>query len=235
MRSIRQHLAAVLFCGTAAAVSLFLSPATCRADEPDIVLAGTSIDCVSDAEDIVTPGSDASEALLSDDDTVLESQTLCNADGSGPADSGNTGDPSQNPDENNAEPGAGAGSENGSGREHAAGLENWGRAAEGGPILFSAKDGTGLKELKERVEEMFFAGKLNGSEDAWVANARQRTALAAARTSLGLVAESIRAGVPEDMYTIDLADAYRELGYIIGEEVEDELIDKIFADFCMGK
>ncbi len=127
------------------------------------------------------------------------------------------------------------GSENGSGREHAAGLENWGRAAEGGPILFSAKDGTGLKELKERVEDMFFAGKLNDSEDAWVANARQRTALAAARTSLGLVAESIRAGVPEDMYTIDLADAYRELGYIIGEEVEDELIDKIFADFCMGK
>ena len=128
-----------------------------------------------------------------------------------------------------------SGSENGSGREHAAGLENWGRAAEGGPILFSAKDGTGLKELKERVEDMFFAGKLNDSEDAWVANARQRTALAAARTSLGLVAESIRAGVPEDMYTIDLADAYRELGYIIGEEVEDELIDKIFADFCMGK
>ena len=60
-------------------------------------------------------------------------------------------------------------------------------------------------------------------------------ALAAAKDSLGLVRSSIEAGMPEDMFTIDLADAYRELGLILGEEVEDELIDKIFAEFCMGK
>ena len=68
-----------------------------------------------------------------------------------------------------------------------------------------------------------------------LANTRQRQALAAAKDSLGLVRGSIEAGMPEDMFTIDLADAYRELGLILGEEVEDELIDKIFAEFCMGK
>ena len=39
----------------------------------------------------------------------------------------------------------------------------------------------------------------------------------------------------EDFFSIDLMDAYKHLGYIIGEEVEDDLVDKIFSEFCMGK
>jgi tRNA modification GTPase len=39
----------------------------------------------------------------------------------------------------------------------------------------------------------------------------------------------------EDLYTIDLMDAYASLGRITGESVEDDLVDKIFSDFCMGK
>ena len=41
--------------------------------------------------------------------------------------------------------------------------------------------------------------------------------------------------MPEDFYTIDLLDAYESLGLIIGESVEDDLVDKIFHEFCMGK
>ena len=129
----------------------------------------------------------------------------------------------------------------GDGEVHASPAETAWAAAAGAsgagaePIRFSAVDGTGLAELRARIEELFFAGKLEPAEDVWLANTRQRQALAAAKDSLGLVRGSIEAGMPEDMFTIDLADAYRELGLILGEEVEDELIDKIFAEFCMGK
>ena len=42
-------------------------------------------------------------------------------------------------------------------------------------------------------------------------------------------------GMPEDFYSIDLMDAYRELGGIIGEEVDEDLVNTIFKEFCMGK
>ena len=46
---------------------------------------------------------------------------------------------------------------------------------------------------------------------------------------------SIDDGMPEDFYTIDLMNAYEELGKIIGESVEDDLVNEIFGKFCMGK
>ena len=53
--------------------------------------------------------------------------------------------------------------------------------------------------------------------------------------SIRNVSESINAGVSEDFLTIDMMDAYETLGKIIGESVEDDLADRIFKDFCMGK
>ena len=56
-----------------------------------------------------------------------------------------------------------------------------------------------------------------------------------AEKSIGQVLESLKNQMPEDFLTIDMMDAYEELGYIIGESVEDDLVDKIFSEFCMGK
>ena len=42
-------------------------------------------------------------------------------------------------------------------------------------------------------------------------------------------------GMPEDMLTIDMMDAYTSLGEVIGEEIEEDLVNRIFAKFCMGK
>ncbi len=50
-----------------------------------------------------------------------------------------------------------------------------------------------------------------------------------------MVRQSIADGMPEDFYSIDLMAAYERLGYIIGESVEDDLVDTIFKEFCMGK
>ena len=49
------------------------------------------------------------------------------------------------------------------------------------------------------------------------------------------VLESIELGMPEDLYAIDLTNAYESLGKIIGETLEEDIINKIFKDFCMGK
>ena len=47
--------------------------------------------------------------------------------------------------------------------------------------------------------------------------------------------KTIDAGMPEDLFTIDMQNAYEQLGLIIGETIEDDIVDKIFKDFCMGK
>ena len=64
---------------------------------------------------------------------------------------------------------------------------------------------------------------------------RHREALEEAVASIRLVRQSIAEGMPEDFYSIDLMAAYERLGYIIGESVEDDLVDTIFKEFCMGK
>ena len=64
---------------------------------------------------------------------------------------------------------------------------------------------------------------------------RQKTSLQVALDHLHQVTQSIDDGMPEDFYSIDLMGAYEELGKIIGEAVEDDLVDEIFSKFCMGK
>ena len=50
-----------------------------------------------------------------------------------------------------------------------------------------------------------------------------------------MVKQSLADDMPEDFYSIDLMSAYASLGRIIGEEVEDDLVNEIFSKFCMGK
>ena len=64
---------------------------------------------------------------------------------------------------------------------------------------------------------------------------RHKEALQDALNCLHLVEHSIEDGMPEDFYSIDLMNAYEELGTIIGEAVEDDLVNEIFSKFCMGK
>ena len=64
---------------------------------------------------------------------------------------------------------------------------------------------------------------------------RHKEALREAKESMLQVRESIRMGMPEDFYSIDLMSAYASLGTIIGEEVGEDLVNEIFGKFCMGK
>ena len=64
---------------------------------------------------------------------------------------------------------------------------------------------------------------------------RHKEALMDAEKSLEMVMRSLEDHMPEDFYSIDLMNAYEELGTIIGEAVEDDLVNEIFSKFCTGK
>lgn len=102
-------------------------------------------------------------------------------------------------------------------------------------ILFSAKNGEGMDQLEEKIRNMFYSGKVTYNDQVYITNARHKEALENALESLKQVKNSVDAGMPEDFYSIDLMDAYTDLGLIIGESVEDDLVNEIFSKFCMGK
>ena len=102
-------------------------------------------------------------------------------------------------------------------------------------ILFSAKNGEGMDQLEEEIRNMFYSGKVTYNDQVYITNARHKEALENALESLKQVKNSVDAGIPEDFYSIDLMDAYTDLGLIIGESVEDDLVNEIFSKFCMGK
>lgn len=102
-------------------------------------------------------------------------------------------------------------------------------------IPVSAKEGTGMVELEDTIGQMFFHGDILYNNEVIITNVRQKYALLEAAKSLGMVKESILAGMPEDFYSIDLMNAYEELGSIIGEAVGEDLVNEIFSKFCMGK
>lgn len=102
-------------------------------------------------------------------------------------------------------------------------------------IPFSAKEETGLEELKEAIRVMFYEGKVSFNDEIYLTNLRHKECVRKAVNSLYALQESIDSGMPEDFFSIDLMNAYEALGRIIGEAVEDDLIDTIFRKFCMGK
>ena len=102
-------------------------------------------------------------------------------------------------------------------------------------IEISAKNGQGIDELEQTLKEMFFEGKLSFNDEIYITNVRHKTALNNAYEALKKVKESIDMGMPEDFYSIDLMDAYEELGSITGETIGEDLVNEIFSKFCMGK
>lgn len=102
-------------------------------------------------------------------------------------------------------------------------------------IAISAKENLGIDVLEETITEMFFHGTISFNDEVYITNIRHKNALIQAVESLKLVKQSVESGMPEDFYSIDLMNAYEELGIIIGEAVEDDLVNEIFSKFCMGK
>ncbi len=102
-------------------------------------------------------------------------------------------------------------------------------------IPVSAKEQTGIEFLEQKIEDLFFDRKIDFNDEVLITNMRHKAALADSVKSLELVEKSIDDEMPEDFYSIDLMNAYESLSTIIGESLEDDLVNEIFSRFCMGK
>ena len=102
-------------------------------------------------------------------------------------------------------------------------------------IQISAKYFFVIDELENTIKEMFFQGEVSFNDEVYITNIRHKNSLQESLKSLHLVLKSIEDEMPEDFYSIDLMNAYEELGTITGEAVEDDLVNEIFSKFCTGK
>ena len=102
-------------------------------------------------------------------------------------------------------------------------------------LKLSVKKDLGFEELQQKIENLFFNGEINISEDTLITNERNKNSLFNAIKSLENVLSTVENLMPEDFISMDLIDAYRYLGEITGESLDEDIIDKIFSEFCLGK
>lgn len=99
----------------------------------------------------------------------------------------------------------------------------------------SAKNYLGLVELKNLIKKMFFNEEIINNEENILVNIRHLSLLNEAKNSLNLVNTAIEDGMTEEIFAVDLTNAYQSLGKILGEEVGEDVINEIFSKFCVGK
>ncbi len=102
-------------------------------------------------------------------------------------------------------------------------------------ITISAKYNQGIDLFTKELKKMMFHGTIDETQDFYITNARHKNALDEALAGLRMVESSIENQMPEDFFTIDLMNAYESLGSIIGESLEEDLVNEIFSKFCTGK
>ena len=102
-------------------------------------------------------------------------------------------------------------------------------------VQISAKEQTGIEELYQLIQDIFFEGHVSFNDEIYLTNMRHKTEVSEALKSLSMVLQSIEDGMPEDLFIIDMMDAYEKLGLINGETASEDLVNKIFKEFCMGK
>lgn len=110
------------------------------------------------------------------------------------------------------------------------------RLAPGSPLIWiSAEQGTGLSELEDKIVNMVLGGQATASDTVLVASVRHKQALEKAASHLVEAINGLSENVPLDMVSIDIRSAWEDLGEITGTTSTEELLDRIFADFCIGK
>lgn len=102
-------------------------------------------------------------------------------------------------------------------------------------IYISALNNSGIDKLKEKIKEIFNFDKITTSDLTYLTNARSLSLLRQSLNSLNDIKIGLKENLPIDMLEIDLKNIWELLGSIIGETYEDELIDQLFSQFCLGK
>lgn len=103
------------------------------------------------------------------------------------------------------------------------------------PVNISVKSDMGINDIYEKIKEMFAFGDININNEVLISGERNKESLFKAKSYLNNVMETVENRMPEDFISMDLAEAYEALGEITGEALEEDIIDKIFSEFCLGK
>jgi len=109
------------------------------------------------------------------------------------------------------------------------------RKPQSAPFAVSALTGAGLPQLRAALVALVRSGRVEAPPCDLILNARHREALLHAREALGRAVEAIEQGMGEEFVALDLRAAHDALGAITGHVAPDDLLDRIFAQFCIGK
>lgn len=101
-------------------------------------------------------------------------------------------------------------------------------------IEISAKNEIGIDNLKDKIKELFFDGEID-SESLIISNTRHKQALYRALENCTIALEKIQSSEFLDLISIYITSGMRALGEITGDELEEDLLNKIFSEFCVGK
>ena len=101
-------------------------------------------------------------------------------------------------------------------------------------IEISAKNEIGIDDLKDKIKELFFDGEID-SESLIISNTRHKQALYRALENCTIALEKIQSNEFLDLISIYITSGMRALGEITGDELEEDLLNKIFSEFCVGK
>lgn len=102
-------------------------------------------------------------------------------------------------------------------------------------VVTSTLTGVGLPVLEETVADIVLAGKAVHRESVLVTSTRHQEALRQAASHLHAALATLEEGLPLDFVSIDLHAAYHALGQITGETASEDLLERIFSEFCIGK
>ena len=102
-------------------------------------------------------------------------------------------------------------------------------------IKISALKHQGIEELQDKIEAMVYHGSVKNSSNLMITNSRHKDALFKAYDSINDAISAIEQRMPYDFIEVDFKNIWDYLGYINGDTVREDLLDTIFANFCIGK
>ena len=102
-------------------------------------------------------------------------------------------------------------------------------------IKMSISENIGIDDLKNKIKELFNLEKLKTRDLNFLTNARSISILKECQKLIISVKAGIKNNYPIDIVEIDIKRIWELLGEIIGETYQDELINQLFSQFCLGK
>lgn len=102
-------------------------------------------------------------------------------------------------------------------------------------VKISAKTGEGITELEEKIEELFNLKNLDSENELMITNIRHKDLINKAKNGLVKANNTVKEGLPVDMISINIQEAIKDLCEILGESISEDVLNRIFEKFCVGK